>query len=153
MPKYLDHSGSLDLCSLETQVSEGFLTWLLQMVQPNPSDRFCDATTALQGLLPLRMLPPASVTKQPQKALKTPQNSLHRGKTLGLCSIVGLTVGISWGWIHHALALGSILGLILGLGLSLIFTSRRSSVGFLGIPPVSCLLGVILTALATGLII
>lgn len=155
MPKYLDHRGSLDLGSIETQVSEGFITWLSRMVQPNPSDRFSDATTALEDLLSITMLPPASVTKSPQKPLKTSLNPLftNRGKTIGLCAIIGLTVGISWGWIHQALGLGSILGIILGLGLSLIFTSRRSSSGFLGIPPLSCLFGVILTALATGLII
>ncbi len=151
MPQYLDHTGSLDLSSLETQVSEAFITWLMQMVNPNPSDRFSDATTALQQLLPQRMLPPASMTKTPPKPLQTLQN--NQNKTIGLCSIIGLTVGISWGWIHHALGLGWILGIILGLGLSFIFTSRRSSSGFLGIPPVSCLFGVILTALATGLII
>ncbi|EAZ91427.1 serine/threonine protein kinase [Crocosphaera chwakensis] len=155
MPKYLDHSGSLDLGSLETQVSESFIAWLSRMVQPNPSDRFSDATTALRDLLSITMLPPASVTKSFQKPLKTSLKPFltNRGKTIGLCTIIGLTVGVSWGWIHQALALGLILGLILGSGLSLIFTYHRSYSGFLGIPPLSCLFGVILTALATGLII
>ena len=157
MPKYLDHRGSFDLSSLETQVSEEFIAWLSQMIEPNPSDRFLDAATALQKLLPQRMLPPASVTKLPQKTAKPALSQLatpvNRSKTMILSGIVGLTVGISWGWIHQAVGLGWILGLVLGSGLGLIFTSRRSSIGFLGIPSLSCLLGVILTALATGLII
>ncbi len=155
MPKYLDHTGSLDLSSLETQVTQEFIAWLSQMVKPNPSDRFSDATTALQELLPVRMLPPASVTQPTPTTSKPPQYTLstHRQKTIGLSSLIGLTIGISWGSIHQALALGAMLGLILGLGLSLIVTNGRSSSGFLEIPSFSCLFGVILTALATGLII
>ncbi|MGK7957565.1 MAG: serine/threonine protein kinase [Crocosphaera sp.] len=157
IPKYLDYTGYLNLSTLETQVSEGFMTWLTQMIAPNPSDRFSDATTALQTLLPQRMLPPASVAKKQQKVSKTTQTReiapSKPTKTIAISSIIGLSLGISWGWIHQALVVGWIIGCILGLGLSLIFTAPRSSHRFLGIPPLSCLFGVILTALATGLII
>ncbi len=157
MPQYLDHRGYLDLSSLETQTSDAFISWLSQMVEPNPSDRFTDATTALQALLPQQMLPPVTVSKRKQRYSKTAQKhtftNVNRWKTIGLSTTIGMTVGLSWGWIHLGLGLGWGLGILLALGLSLIFTSPRSSPRFLGIPPRSCLLGVLFTALATGLII
>lgn len=157
MPQYLDHRGYLNLSSLEAQVSESFIHWLAQMVDPNPSDRFSDASQALKALLPQQMIPPAAIFNRKRKhskiTQKKPFTAVNPGKAIALSSTIGITVGLSWGWIHQALGLGWGLGVLLALGLSLIFTTPRSSHRFLGIPPISCLLGVLLTALATGLII
>ncbi len=62
-------------------------------------------------------------------------------------------VGVSWGIIHHVPNLGLCLGIIIGLGLSMILTIPRQKQSFLSIPPKQSIIGAILVAGAVGAII
>ena len=148
----INNDYQVDIRSLVSGVSDRFLEWLEKIVQPNPNHRYQDARTAKTALQSIEIVPSAVE----QKALLQQNNTKPIWQWLTLKStivslIFGAIVGIAWGITHQLPRVGLSLGILLGVGLSLVLLPRKSK--FLAIPPWQSMVGAIATAIAVGLVI
>lgn len=151
---YINGDRQIEIDSLILGVSDRFKQWLTQTVQPNPDKRFDSALVALKTLLAIDIIPSAAEIKQPRSKNQEIEfkNWLSLRSTV-LSFIVGISLGSLWGVANNLVSLGTGVGIILSLGLSLIFAYSRKSSNFLSLPAGQSMLGAIITAIAVGLLI
>jgi serine/threonine protein kinase len=60
----MDDGGRIQFENRVPHLSPGFINWLKKMVEPNYNDRYPNAETALQSLIPIEVLRPPQLAKQ-----------------------------------------------------------------------------------------
>ena len=155
---YINNDYRVNFRPLVSGFSNHFIEWLEKMVHPNPNHRYSDAQTALEALQIIEITP--SAFEQKQTRLQDQQTHLGQKifhwltlKPTIISLIFGLIVGIPWGEIHQLQSIGLGLGILLGLGLSLVISFPRQSNKFFSLPPWQSIVGATLMAIAIGSII
>ncbi|MGK7933619.1 MAG: serine/threonine protein kinase [Microcystaceae cyanobacterium] len=120
-----DSQGKINVYSFLSGVSRDFLHWLDTMIQPDPHQRYQNAQMAATHLINIDPIPSAW-EKVPIVSEVT--NNYHLTQIFTV--IVGLSIGLIWGWHYQAIILGILLGGSLGVGLNFTLTTvRRSQMG------------------------
>ena len=149
---YISDDYRVEFRPLVRGVSAHFIEWLEKMVQPNGQERYSSAATALEALLLIDIIPSSFEQKPSQLKISSLIQFITYKQSISAIAF-GLIVGVSWGATHLAPRIGLCLGILLGIGLSLVLTVPRTSTKFLSIPPWKAFVGAILVAIATGAVV